>query len=118
MAIRTENSAVTPTRNIEIQRQSYSRTFALFGGIILLGFAFYAVLLLQRMEAKLDALPQMIVLLTKTNDRLTGVSSQMEQGNANMKKLPPLLSQVNTNVSKISPPLKLVNHNVQGTAPT
>ena len=118
MAIPIDSAAVTPRPEIKIQKQGYALPLAFAGGMLLLGFACYALLLLQHMEAKLDALPQMTALLTTTNDRLAGVSSQMEQVSANMKKLPPLLNEVNSNVSKIAPPLKLVNHNVQGTAPT
>src|ERR1700722_4599638 len=118
MTVHAPGMAMTPTQNIDIRKHPYGLILASVGGVILLGCAIYALMVLQNMGAKMEALPRMAALLTSTNDRLTAISSQMEQVGADMKKLPPLLTQVNENVQKIAPPLKLVNHNVQGTAPT
>jgi chromosome segregation ATPase len=118
MAVQAHPPTGTPARSIGIQRQAHGITLAAIGGLILLGYALYMGMLMQTVAARMEALPQVRSLLVTTNDRLATMSSQLDGVDANMRKLPPLLSQVNENVRQLSPPLQRVNGNVQGTAPT
>jgi hypothetical protein len=118
MATHAQNSTVTPANNIGFRGQPYGTILAVVGGLVLLGFALYILMLVQRIGARLEALPKMEALLVTTNDRLATVSAQLDAGDTNMKQLPPLLRQVNENVRQLARPLSRVNANVQGTSPT
>ncbi len=118
MAIHTHMSEETPKHNVTLRNPPYERILAVVAGLILLAIALYIVTLLQHVSARLDDLPKMTALLSTTNDRLTAVSSHLEQMEAMMNKLPPLLSKVNENVRQISPPLRSMNQNAKDTSPT
>jgi chromosome segregation ATPase len=118
MDMQTQSSSATPRLRSGLIKHPLELILALIAGLILLGFAIYAIMLLQHVSARLDDLPKMTALLSTTNDRLTAVSLHLERMEASLAKLPPLISKVNTGVRQIAPPLRAMNQNAQATSPT